>query len=138
MNILKNNKEIVFYLIFGILTTIVSLAVYYALIYTILDANVAVELQLANIISWVISVAFAYITNHLFVFNNEENLNMKNCLKFYMSRLFTLVIDMILMYLLVSICAFNDKVIKLFVQIVVILLNYILSKFIIFKKNKKV
>ena len=63
INIYKKYEEIINYLIIGVLTTIVSLISYYALTYTILDASKALELQVANVISWIVSVTFAYFTN---------------------------------------------------------------------------
>ena len=60
-------KEVIMYLIFGVLTTVVSLIVYYGLIFTLLNPENAIQLQIANILSWIAGVAFAYITNRKFV-----------------------------------------------------------------------
>ena len=102
-------KEIINYLIFGILTTIVSLLTYYLLVLTILDPSKPIQLQIANIISWITCVTFAYITNKLYVFNKTNKKLIKEIIEFYSSRLLTLFLDMLLMYLLVSILSFNDK-----------------------------
>ena len=134
INIYKKYEEIINYLIIGVLTTIVSLISYYALTYTILDASKALELQVANVISWIVSVTFAYFTNRSFVFKSKNKINFKEVFSFYMSRVSTLLIDMGLMYIFVSLLSSNDKIIKLIVQVIVIVLNYILSKFIVFKK----
>ena len=128
INIYNKNKEIINYLIIGILTTIVSLASYYLLTFTILNPNNAFELQLANIISWILSVLFAYITNRKYVFSSTNKNIKKELSKFISSRFTTLLIDMGLMALLVTILNFNDKLVKLIVQIIVIVLNYIFSK----------
>ena len=133
-NFIKKYGEIIRYLIIGVLTTIISLVVYYFLTYTILNPNKALELQIANVISWIISVTFAYFTNRQFVFQKKDKYNLKEMISFYLSRIGTLLIDMFLMYLLVSIFKFNDKIIKVLVQVIVIILNYIFSKFIVFKK----
>lgn len=133
-NFIKKYGEIIRYLIIGVLTTIISLVVYYSLTYTILNPNKALELQIANVISWIISVTFAYFTNRQFVFQKKDKYNLKEMISFYLSRIGTLLIDMFLMYLLVSIFKFNDKIIKVLVQVIVIILNYIFSKFIVFKK----
>ena len=135
MELLKKYEEIIRYLIIGVCTTIVSLAVYYLLIYTVFDPDKAVELQITNIISWIVSVTFAYFTNRKFVFKLENDINLKEASSFYASRLSTLFIDMLLMFIFVTVLEFNDKIIKLIVQVVVIVLNYILSKFMVFKKN---
>ena len=128
-DILKKYEEIINYLIIGFLTTLVSLGTYYIL-------TLKIELQIANGISWFLSVTFAYFTNRKYVFKVKENKTKKEVLNFYLSRLSTLILDMISMYIFVSILKFNDKIVKLIVQILVIVLNYILSKFLVFKKEK--
>lgn len=135
INIYKDKKEIINYLIIGVLTTLVSLITYYLLTFTILDPNNDIQLQIANIISWIISVAFAYITNRKFVFESKSKDIKKELSKFVSSRITTLIIDMLLMFILVSLLHFNDKVIKLIVQVIVIILNYIFSKLFVFNKN---
>lgn len=129
-------KEIINYLIFGVLTTIVSLVTYYICVYTILAPDNAVQLQIANVISWIISVAFAYITNRKFVFESKEKNKIKEASKFVTSRIATLLMDMVIMYVGVTVLKFNDKIMKLISQVVVIVMNYILSKILVFKKEK--
>ena len=137
IDLYKKNEEIINYLIVGVLTTVVSLLVYYFCVFTFLDPNNSIQLQVANIISWIISVLFAYITNRKFVFKSKEENVIKEGLKFYSSRVVTLLIDMLFMFIFVSLLSFNDRIMKLIVQIIVIVLNYIISKFIVFiKKNK--
>lgn len=138
IKIYKKYEELINYLIIGILTTIVSLVTYYLLTLTILDANNKVYLQIANIISWLASVTFAYFTNRKYVFKVKNKSNIKECLNFYISRISTLIIDMIIMYIFVSILKFDNKIVKLIAQVVIIILNYILSKFIVFKSSKEV
>lgn len=138
IKIYKKYEELINYLIIGILTTVVSLATYYLLTLTILDANNKVYLQIANIISWLASVTFAYFTNRKFVFKVKNKSNIKECLNFYISRISTLLIDMIIMYIFVSRLKFDNKIVKLIAQVVIIILNYILSKFIVFKSSKEV
>lgn len=128
-------KEIINYLIFGVLTTVVSLAVYYICVYTFLNPENVVQLQIANIISWVAGVAFAYVTNRKFVFESKEENKLKEAGKFVTSRITTLLMDMAIMFIGVTLCKFNDKIIKLISQVVVIVMNYLLSKIIVFKKK---
>jgi len=133
-NIYLKYKEVINYLIFGVLTTIVSLTSYYILTYSLLDANNEVELQIANVISWIISVVFAYITNRKYVFDsNNENI-FKEITSFVGSRLITLFMDMLIMYIGVSILGQNDKIFKLTSQVIVIIGNYLFSKIFVFKK----
>ena len=138
IKIYKKYEELINYLIIGILTTVISLATYYLLTLTILDANNKVYLQIANIISWLASVTFAYFTNRKFVFKVKNKSNIKECLNFYISRISTLLIDMISMYICVSRLKFDNKIVKLIAQVAIIILNYILSKFIVFKSSKEV
>ena len=136
---LKNPKckEIIRYLIVGVLTTVLSLGVYFILTNTFLNPHKKLELQLANIISWFISVLFAYFTNRKYVFESKEKHIFKESLAFFSSRLATLILDMLIMFLGVSILSFNDKLVKLFSQIVIIVLNYVLSKLFVFQKKDK-
>ena len=72
LKLYKEHREIANYLIVGGLTTLISLAVKYALLFTILDAKNDVQLQIAVIISWIISVAFAYWANRKFVSESKS------------------------------------------------------------------
>ena len=128
-------KEIINYLIFGVLTTIVSLTTYYFLVYTILNPNKPIQLQIANIISLITCVTFAYITNRKYVFNSKDKKIIKEMTKFYSSRLTTLFLDMLFMFIFVSKLNFNDKIIKLILQVIITILNYILSKILVFKNR---
>ena len=132
----KKIKEIIMYLIFGVLTTFISLLVYYILVFTILNPNKAFELQLANIISWIVSVSFAYITNRKYVFESKNKNKIKEASDFFISRIITLILDMLIMFIFVTLLKTNDKIMKIISQITVIILNYILSKLFVFKKEK--
>ena len=129
-------REIIMYLIFGVLTTVVSLAVYYLLIFTVLNPENAIQLQIANILSWVAGVAFAYITNRKYVFESNEKNKVKELGKFVTSRLVTLVLDMLIMFVGVTLLKGNDKILKLISQVLVIIGNYVFSKIFVFKKKK--
>ena len=130
-----NLREIIAYLIVGVLTTIVSLVSYYLVTVTLLDPNNVVELQIANIISWILAVAFAYFTNRKYVFESKEPNKLKEATKFVASRLVTLGLDMLTMFIMVSLLAINDKLSKLVSQVIVIVGNYLISKLIVFKKQ---
>lgn len=134
-SIYHKNEEIWNYLIVGGLTTVISLLVYYICVYTFLDANKAIELQIANIISWIISVLFAYVTNRIFVFKSKEKNILKEATSFIGSRIVTLLLDMLTMFILVTLLHGNDKIGKIISQIIVIVGNYIISKLFVFKKK---
>lgn len=129
-------REIINYLIFGFLTTLVSLVTYYLLTITVLDATNSMQLQIANIISWVVGVLFAYFTNRKFVFDSKNTNKKKEFITFVTSRVSTLLLDMLVMFLFVTVLGYNDKIIKLISQVLVIVGNYLLSKLIVFRKDK--
>lgn len=134
-------KEVINYLIFGVLTTIVSLAVKYLLLFTIFDASNAIELQVAVIISWIAACLFAYITNRIWVFESKSKEIIKEMIKFFVARLSTLGLEMLIMFIFVTVLGLNSDiwviVWTLVSQVLVIIGNYILSKLIVFKNKKK-
>ena len=129
--------EIVRYLIVGVLTTVVSLGIYYGLVFTILDPNDATQLQLANIISWIGAVIFAYITNRIFVFKSQNTNKLKEATNFVGSRILTLLMDMAIMFIGVTWLKQNDKIVKLISQVLITIANYVLSKLFVFNSKKK-
>ena len=137
LKIYKKNEEIINYLIVGGLTTLLSLIVYYICVHTFLDANNGFELQIANIISWIAGVTFAYVTNRIFVFKSKEKNILKECASFVGSRIITLLLDMLIMFLFVTVFKIDDLIAKIISQIVVIVGNYIISKLFVFKNKKE-
>lgn len=127
-------RELISYLIVGGLTTVVSLGTYYGCTLTVLDAAVPLQLQAANVLSWIAAVTFAYFTNRKYVFESRNQHILKEAAAFYASRLSTLLMDMGLMFLMVTILGWDDKIAKLIVQVVVTIANYVISKFFVFKK----
>ena len=133
MNFFSRNKEKILYLFFGGLTTLVSLMAYFIITHTLLNPNVSFELQVANIISWIAGFLFAFFTNHKYVFNSD-NKKSKEFFKFLLARISTLFLDMLIMYIFVAVLKYNDLVIKLLSQGIIIVTNYFLSKLFVFKK----
>lgn len=134
--IYKKNKEIINYLIVGVLTTVVSLGVYYGSVFTFLNPRNPIQLQIANVLSWIAAVTFAYFTNRKWVFESKNKKVLEEAAVFYMSRIATLLLDMAFMFAFVTVLNINDKIAKLVVQILVMISNYILSKFFVFRKNR--
>jgi len=134
IDLFNKYKEIVMYLIFGVLTTVVSLVSYYLLTITILNPESALQLQIANILSWILSVAFAYVTNRKYVFESKSDNYVQEITSFVGGRVATLLMDMLIMFIFVTVLRFNDKLFKLVSQVVVIVANYIISKIFVFKK----
>lgn len=133
----KNYGEIIRYLIVGVLTTVVSLGVYYACVLTFLNPQNALQLQAANVLSWIAAVTFAYITSRIYVFQSKRKDWLQEAAAFYSSRLLTLFMDMAIMFVVVTLCGMNDKLAKLVMQIVVTIANYIFSKLFVFRVSKK-
>ena len=130
-------KEIILYLVFGVLTTVVSLAVYYFCVFAFLNPDNAIQLQIANILSWIAGVTFAYFTNRKYVFESKEENKLKEASKFVLARVATLLMDMAVMWLGVTILHGNDKIVKLISQVIVVVGNYVFSKLFVFVKNDK-
>ena len=128
-------KEIINYLIVGGLTTVVSLATYYACVLTFLDPNDGIQLQAANVISWICAVTFAYFTNRRFVFESKNENMLKEAAAFFAARVGTLLMEMGIMYVSVTCLGFNDKIMKIVAQVIIIIANYIFSKFLVFNKK---
>lgn len=140
LELYKKYEEIVNYVIVGGCTTVVSLGVKWGLLFTLLDASKAFELQIANIMSWVAAVTFAYFTNRIFVFKSKEKNQLKEAGKFYGSRVFTLLLDMFIMWFFVTLLKMDSKiwviVWTLVSQVLITVLNYFISKFLVFTKKK--
>lgn len=131
---IKEKKEIINYFIFGALTTLINLVVYYILTNTILIPSSNIIMHTANTISWLVAVLFAYITNKLYVFNSKNKKIIKELLSFLASRIITLIFETLFLHIFVTMLKLDDQIIKLFATILVIILNYILSKIFVFKK----
>ena len=126
----KKYEEIINYLIVGGLTTIVGVGSKLLLLFTILDQTNGLELKIAEIISWVLAVAFAYITNKVFVFHSKTK--GKKCIKelfdFVKGRIITQVIQMFIMWFFVTLLKLNTDlwviIFTLICQVMQIVLNY--------------
>ena len=124
-------KELISYLIFGVLTTVVNIVVYY-----VFNTWLQVNYLVSNAIAWITSVLFAYITNRKYVFESENTSMFNELVKFIGARLSTGIMDMIFMWLLVDVLSMNSMISKIVVNVLVIVLNYVLSKVFVFKKEE--
>lgn len=144
-NIIKQKyyqyEEIVNYIVAGIIATIISLAIKYGLLFTILSAKDPLQLQFAIIISWIIAVLFAYFTNRKFVFKSKEKNIGSEMGKFFGARIATLLMEAFVMWFFVTLLKMdsNIEVIiwTLVAQVIVLIGNYVLSKFLVFKNKEK-
>lgn len=133
--LIKKNKEIISYLIFGVATTIVSIISYF-----IFAKLFNINPIISNILSWIVSVLFAYITNRKYVFEskitNKKEIA-KEMISFFGCRIFSGIIDTGMFTIMIEMIGINDGIAKIITQVVVIVLNYILSKLITFRKKEE-
>ena len=125
-------KDILLYLVFGVLTTIVNYLVYLPC-YNILKWSAGVS----NVLAWVVAVAFAFLTNKPFVFKSHDwtwKTVGPELSKFVGCRIGSGVLETVILLLCVDILGWNGNVWKLITAVLVIILNYIGSKFLVFKK----
>ena len=124
-------KESLLYIVFGIFTVIISVVSFFAF-YEFLNFN---EL-IANVYSWIFAVVFAFITNKIYVFKSCDysiNITIMQFFMFVSSRLLTLLLEEVILFIFVSMLLYSALPVKCFAQILVIIVNYILSKKVIFK-----
>ncbi len=124
-------KMVILYLAFGALTTLVNIITYFSL-----TKILEIQYIISNVIAWIISVLFAYVTNRSFVFGSKGKglvFISRECSAFIGCRLLSGLVDTIIMYSMIDLLHFNDLLVKIMTNIFVVILNYVLSKQIIFK-----
>ena len=128
------NKHIVLYFVFGVLTTVVNLISFY-----IFAEILQIETIPATIWAWVVAVAFAFITNRLYVFESTAKTHaaiLREAILFFIARLVTLGIEVFIMWLSVDVCGQNKLIWKVFCNIITIVVNYALSKAVVFSSSR--
>lgn len=133
-------KHIVAYLFWGVVTTVINLAVF-----QILSSGIHWNYQLANVIAWFVSVLVAYFTNKVWVFGSHYTTVsdfLVEMLRFFFYRALTLVIDIVITFIGISVLGFKDPmgqfIVKVIDNVIVIIANYVFSKWLIFKDNKQI
>lgn len=129
----KKHKEALLYLFFGGLAFVVSISTF-----GVFNVTMNINELLANILSWIITVLFAFFTNRIWVFDSKTdtvNEFIKQMVAFFGGRVVTLVIEEAILLVFITIMGLNSMLIKIIAQVVVIVLNYIISKLWIFKKQ---
>jgi putative flippase GtrA len=115
----------------GALTTLVNIIAYFSL-----NELGGIQYLASNVMAWSISVLFAYVTNRIFVFTSQGKglvSIIRECLKFIGCRLFSGLVDTTTMYMMIDLLHFNDLLVKVIANIIVIILNYGLSKEVVFQ-----
>lgn len=136
MDMYKKYEDVILYLFFGGLTFLICIGSYY-----VCAEVLGMHYMIANVISWVIAVLFAYVTNRIWVFKSNAKGMMailKELWLFIACRLTTGGIEVVIMFVGVTLMNVNDMIVKIIAQIIVILSNYVFSKLIIFKKKENI
>lgn len=144
----KAHKEVLLYLFFGGLTTVVSV-IFFAIPMNMLDIGkgklfgitIDYDVTISNIISWICAVTFAYLTNRKWVFEDKAHGSgavAKECAAFFAGRLFTLVVETALLNVCTNTLKMQEIIAKIIVSVVTIVLNYIISKLLVFRKKEQV
>lgn len=146
IDLFKKHRELIVYLIFGVLTTAVNLATFYAM-----ESLTDISYLINNAVAWVVGVVFAFVTNKIFVFESKSwkpSVAGKEAVEFLGARLFSFGVEEVGLWLLVDIIGLasfskvifgfdisGELIAKVILAIVVVILNYVFSKLIIFKKK---
>ncbi len=128
------NPETVSYVVFGVLTTVINIVSF-----GLLHDRLMWPLIPANVAAWLLSVIFAFLSNKLFVFRSKSfaaRVVFREMISFFAARILSLGVDTGGMWLLVDVLDSNSWLAKIAMNVVVIVMNYVLSKLIIFKKEK--
>lgn len=133
-------KHIIAYLFWGVVTTVINLAVF-----QILSSGIHWNYEVATVIAWFVSVLVAYFTNKVWVFGSHYTTIsdfLVELLRFFVYRALTLVIDIVITFIGISVLGFKDPmgqfIVKVIDNVIVIIANYVFSKWLIFKDNKQI
>ena len=125
-------RDVLVYLVFGVLTTVVNYIVYLPC-YNLLQLSATVS----NIVAWVAAVAFAYLTNKPFVFQSHDwsaKTVVPELTKFVGSRVASGALETAIIFVTVDVLAWNGNLMKLATSVIVVVLNYVASKLLVFRK----
>ena len=128
-------SETIRYIFVGGLTTLVNYG-----LFELMHAVIKIDVNVSNVISISVSVLFAYVANKLIVFRRHSDslpaLMIEFC-KFVGSRLFTMALEIGAVYLFFNILGMDARIGKIVSQVIVIIVNYIISKAIVFRNSEK-
>ena len=133
LGLMKKHKSFIAYGVFGVLTTIVNIVTY-----NICYNNLGISNTLSNIAAWILAVTFAYLTNKVWVFDSKSwkwEVLRREVPAFISCRLATGVLDIVIMFICVDIMGLHALLMKVISNVLVIILNYVFSKLVIFKKK---
>lgn len=136
--LLKKYEEIIVYLVVGVLNTLVSWAACFLVEWLFLNPDITWQNAIINTWGWVVGVCFSYPLNRKFVFKSTNPKIFKEFSGFAASRLSTWILDIIIMWLTVNVWGMHYWIAKIFISaVLVMILNYVFSKLLIFKKKEE-
>ena len=139
ISIYQAHREIMDYIVIGGCTTVISVSIKWLLLFLLLDRNDPIQLQIAVVTSWIFAVLFAYVTNRKIVFKSKSQNIMKEMTMFFGTRGVTLLMEAFIMWFFVNYLGLNSNfqviLFTLVAQVVVLVSNYIFSKWFIFKNK---
>lgn len=139
LRLIKKYKEILLYLIFGGLTTVVDWVVSFLLYYLWGDAikEAAWLIHGANTIAWAAAVIFAYVTNRIWVFESKTHgaAIVREFLSFAGARVLTLILQEVIFAIFFHALSINEYAVKIVAAVLVVISNYFISKLLVFKKK---
>lgn len=133
--LINKYKSVISYLFWGVVTTIVNIGVF-----AILSDYLHLFYQVSNVIAWFVSVLVAYVSNKLWVFNSHTETTgqlVTEAVRFFLMRTATLAIDIIILYIGITLLNGNDIIVKIIDNVVVVISNYAFSKMVVFKNKQK-
>ena len=133
LGMMKKYQSFISYAVFGVLTTVVNIVTY-----SICYNKLGIGNTLSNVTAWILAVAFAYVTNKLWVFDSKSwkwSVLRREVPAFISCRLATGILDIAIMFVCVDLFGWPAMIMKIASNVLVIVLNYVFSKLIIFKKK---
>ena len=134
LKMIKKHKAFIAYGVFGVFTTIVNIVTY-----NVCYSRLGISNTLSNVAAWILAVTFAYLTNKVWVFDSKSwkmDVLRHEVPAFIGCRLATGIMDIIIMYVCVDILKWPALLMKIASNVLVIILNYVFSKLVIFRKNR--
>ena len=130
----ERHRDIVSYLFWGVMTTLVNYVAYF-----VCRLCFGIDYIASNVAAWAVAVAFGFVVNKIYVFRSLDwsaKVAFRECWQFVVARLFSGVLETAMLKVFVDWLGMNDAIVKIFSNIVVVIVNYVLSKLVIFRKKQ--
>lgn len=128
LNDKEKMKHYFIYIVFGVLTTIVDFSTFFILDSIFMNLNE----NISNTVAVFVATVFAYFTNREYVFKSQGKNKLKEFIKFFIGRMASMLFNIIAFWFLTTFTEINELIIKAGISVIVIILNYIISKLFVF------